>query len=87
MTLEDEAKLMHNTSDFEPDEDKESSVALHLFGMLEGVRNDVDMLLVANLLKILVLAAEARDELHESAYEKTIDTIIDEIMDLIFGEE
>jgi hypothetical protein len=34
--------------------------------------------------KILVLTAEAKNELHESVYEKTIDTIIDGILNLIF---
>ena len=36
--------------------------------------------------KILVLTAEAKEELHESVYEKTIDTIIDGILNLIFEE-
>ncbi|MCR5321708.1 MAG: TetR/AcrR family transcriptional regulator [Lachnospiraceae bacterium] len=84
MTLEDEAKLMQKTSDFAPDEEKESSIAVHLLGMLDDVRPDVDLLLLANMTKILVLTAEAKDELHESAYEKTIDTIIDGILNLIF---
>ena len=87
LTLEDESKLMQNTSDFEPDEEKESFIASRLLGMLEGVRADVDLLLLANMTKILVLTAEAKDELHESVYEKTIDTIIDVIMDLIFAKE
>ena len=87
LTLEDESKLMQNTSDFEPDEEKESFIASRLLGMLEGVRADVDLLLLANMTKILVLTAEAKDELHESVYEKTIDTIIDVIMDLIFVKE
>ena len=87
LTLEDESKLMQNTSDFEPDEEKESFIASRLLGMFEGVRADVDLLLLANMTKILVLTAEAKDELHESVYEKTIDTIIDVIMDLIFVKE
>ncbi len=84
MTLEDESKLMQKTSDFVPDENKESSITVHLLSMLDGVRTDVDMLLLANMTKILVLTAEAKDELHESAYDRTIDAIIDGILDLIF---
>ena len=34
--------------------------------------------------KILVLTAEARDELHGSVYEKTIDTLIEGILNIIF---
>ena len=84
MTLEDESNLIHNTSDFDPDEEKESSIAINLLSMLEGVRTDVDYLLLANMTKILVLTAEAKEELHESAYEKTIDTLIEGVLNLIF---
>lgn len=84
MTLEDEALLMQKTSDFEPNEEKESSIANQLLGMIDGVRPEIDLLLLANMTKILVLTAEAKDELHESAYEKTIDAILDKIMELIF---
>ena len=86
MTLEDESNLIHKTSDFDPDEEKESSIAINLLSFLEGVRSDVDLLLVANMTKILVLTAEAKEELHESVYEKTIDTIIDGILNLLFEE-
>jgi hypothetical protein len=34
--------------------------------------------------KILVITAEAKEELHESAYERTIDSLIEGILDLIF---
>ncbi len=84
MTLEDESKLVSKTSDFDPDEEKESSIAKKLLSMLDGVRPDIDMLLLANMTKILVLTAEAKNELHASVYEKTIDTIIDGILNLIF---
>ncbi len=87
MTLEDEAKLVQKTSDFDPDEKKESSIAVNLLSMLDNVRPDVNLLLLANMTKILVLTAEAKEELHESVYEKTIDTIIDGILDLIFEKE
>ena len=85
MTLEDESKLMQETSDFEPNEKKESFIATQLLGMIDGVKKDVDLLLLANMTKILVLTAEAKDELHESAYEKTIEAILDKIMELIFS--
>ena len=84
MTLEDESNLIQETSDFEPNEEKESSIANQLLGMIDGVKPDIDLLLLANMTKILVLTAEAKDELHESSYEKTIDTILDKIMELIF---
>ena len=86
MTLEDEAKLFSKTSDFEPDEKKESSIAIKLLSALDGVRQDIDLLLLANMIKILVISAEAKEELHASVYDKTIDTLIDKILDLIFEE-
>jgi len=84
MTLEDESKLVSLTSDFDPDEEKETSIVVKLLSMLEGVKPNVDMLLLANMTKILVITAEAKDELHERVYEKTIDTLIDSILNIIF---
>ena len=49
MTLEDESRIMLNTSEFEPDEEKESNIASRLLGMLDGVRENVDLLLLANM--------------------------------------
>lgn len=86
MTLEDESRIMQNTSEFEPDEEKESILATHLLGMVDSIREDIDLPLLANMIKILVLAAEAKDELHASAYEKTIDTLLDKIMEIIFAK-
>jgi hypothetical protein len=36
--------------------------------------------------KILVITSQAREELHEAVYEKTINTIIESILDQIFEE-
>ena len=86
MTLEDEAKLFKNTDTFIPDTEKESAITSGLLSYLDNVREDVDLLLIANMTKILVITAESRDELHEAVYQKTIDTIIESILDLIFKE-
>ena len=86
MTLEDEAKLFKNTDAFIPDTKKESTITSGLLSYLDNVREDVDLLLIANMAKILVIAAESRNELHEAVYQKTIDTIIDSILDMIFKE-
>jgi hypothetical protein len=87
MTIADEARLMEKTNDFNPDEKKESAIAAGLLGYLQNVKKDVDLLLLANMVKVLVLTSEARDELHESTYEKTIDVLIDSILDQIFERE
>ena len=86
MTISDEARLMEKTNDFNPDEKKESAIAAGLLGYLQNVKKDVDLLLLANMVKVLVLTSEARDELHESTYEKTIDALIDCILDQIFED-
>ena len=84
MTLEDEAKLFKNTDAFEPDLEKESSVAMGLLGFLENVREDIDYGLLANLSKVLVITAESREELHESSYQETLNVIIESMLNLIF---
>ena len=86
MTLEDEGQLIHKTEAFIPDAEKEGAITAGLLQHLDGVREDVDLLLVANLSKILVITSQAREELHEAVYEKTIDTIIESILDQIFKE-
>ena len=86
MTLEDEYKLVNSSNSFNPDIEKETTIAKELFSYFENVRDDIDFGLVANLTKILAITAESKAELHEGAYDKTIDKIIDMILDLIFKE-
>ena len=85
--LEDEAKLLYSTNAFIPDLEKESAITVGLLSYLENVRENVNLALVANLCKVLVLTAEARDELNESAYEQTLETQIETILNLIFKED
>lgn len=87
MTLEDEAGLLRATNAFVPDLAKESAVAESLLQYLDHVRADVNLGLVANLTKVLVLTAESREELHESAYRETLEVQIETILNLIFEEE
>lgn len=87
MTLEDEAGLLRATNAFVPDLAKESAVAESILQYLDHVRADVNLGLVANLTKVLVLTAESREELHESAYRETLEVQIDTILNLVFEEE
>ena len=84
LTLEDEAKLFKNTDTFEPDIEKESAITRELLQHLENVRKDVNLPLIANMTKLLVIASESREELHEAVYKETIDTLVDTILNLIF---
>ena len=84
LTLEDEAKLFKNTDTFEPDIEKESAITGELLRHLENVKKDVSLPLIANMTKLLVIASESREELHEAVYKETIDTLVDTILNLIF---
>ena len=84
MTLEDEAKLFRKTDQFEPNFEKECAVASELLRFAEGVKKDVNLGLIANLAKVLVLTSESKEELHESVYSETIDVLIENILNLIF---
>lgn len=86
MTLEDEAKIFHGTKAFLPDLEKESAMTAGLLSYLENVREDVNLGLIANLSKILVLTAESREELHEAVYQETLEVQIETILNLIFKE-
>ncbi len=84
LTLEDEAKLFKNTDTFDPDTKKESAIAMGLLRYLDNVREDVNLLLVANMVKLLVITSESREELHEAVYTETVDTLVDTILNLVF---
>ena len=87
MTLEDEFKLINSSSVYKPNIEKETAVTNMVAKYFENVRHDLDFGLIANLIKILAITAETRPFLHESAYEKTLNAIIDKILDLFFEED
>lgn len=85
LTPEDEKKL----SEVMPDKNKldlneESETLNRLFSMFENVREDVDVSVVSNMLKILALVAESRQILHESGYERTQEKLFEVLFDSIF---
>lgn len=84
LTLENEAKIYQGPNAPAPDEKIESAKTRALLAGVEGVRDDINPIVVANLVKILALTAESRTELHASAYRKTIDCLIDAILGQIF---
>ena len=53
---------------------------------LDGVRPDINIAVVANLIKIYVLGAEGREILHEVVYEETMERMRDVIIYEIFGK-
>lgn len=84
LTLEDEAVIFAHTDALVPDDVKESEKTLTLLSSVAGVRKNIHPAVIANLVKILALTVESRQELHVSAYEKTTDCLIECILNQIF---
>ena len=84
LNLEDESRLFQHSDALIPDEEKESEKTENLLAMVEGVRQDIHPAVIANLVKILALSVESASELHSSAYNETIDCLIDTILNQIF---
>ena len=57
-----------------------------LFDHLEGVRPDLDLHVVANLIKIMAMAKVNRDALHTDALDRTLEHIYGLLYSLIFEE-
>lgn len=86
LTPEDEQRLLNMLPEHaRPDLKQETEIGNRFFQMMEGIRPDVNIALVANLIKIYVLAAEGRDILHPVSYEETMERMRDVILYEIFG--
>lgn len=86
LSPEDEKRLVQMLPEqAAPNMQKELQIANKFMTLMEGVRLDVNMTLVANLIKVYVLAAEGREMLHEAAYEETMERMRDLILYEIFG--
>lgn len=84
MNLQDESHLFKTLS-MQPDIEHEKEVSSVLMDWIGVPMEKVDFALLANLMKVLALTSQAREELHDSAYDKTIELLIDNIMTLIYG--
>ena len=86
LSPEDEKRLVQMLPEqAAPNMQKELQIANKFMTLMEGVRPDVNMTLVANLIKVYVLAAEGREMLHEAVYEETMERKRDLILYEIFG--
>ena len=87
LTPEDIVKIRAKVSEaVKPDLAQETAILSAIFNRVEGVRENPDFGVVANLLKIAALAAESRDQLHEAAYLRTQDVLFGMLFSLIFEE-
>lgn len=86
LTPEDEKRLLEMLPEqVRPDLLKETETSIQFFRHMEGIRPDVNIPLVANLIKVYVLAAEGKEMLHQKVYEVTMDRMRDLILYEIFG--
>lgn len=86
LTPEDEKRLLEMLPEqARPDLLKETETSIQFFQHMEGIRPDVNIPLVANLIKVYVLAAEGKEMLHQTVYEVTMDRMRDLILYEIFG--
>ena len=70
-----------------PDLTNEKNLLDGLFAHMEGVRENPDFAVIANLMKIIAISTEHRDQLHAEGYETTMDAILCLLFSTIFGEE
>lgn len=93
LTAEDMEKLRRASSPecVTPDDavyDQREAQLLHgLLDHIEGVRKDVDLHVVANLIKIMAMAKVNRDALHTDALDRTLAHIYALLFSLIFEED
>jgi len=87
LTPEDEKKLSELMPDkAQADIDEETETLGRLFSMFENVREDADIAVISNLLKILALTAENRSILHETGYQRTQEKLFELLFGCIFKE-
>ena len=86
LSPEDEKRLLEMLPEqVRPDLQKETRTSMMFFQQMEGIRPDINIGVVTNLIKIYVLWAEGRELLHDAAYEETMERMRDVIIYEIFG--
>lgn len=63
---------------------KEKEVIDFFTSRMEGVKEQLDYAVIANTIKIIVLSYEQRELLHESGFERTMDTMLALLINQIF---
>lgn len=86
LSPEDEQRLLEMIPEkAKPDLQRETEISTMFFQQMEGVRPDINIGVVTNLIKIYVLGAEERNILHDAAYEETMERMRDLILYEIYG--
>ena len=86
LSPEDEQRLLEMIPEkAKPDLQRETEISTIFFQQMEGIRPDINIGVVTNLIKIYVLGAEERNILHDAAYEETMERMRDLILYEIYG--
>lgn len=67
-------------------DERENQIMSALFSHMEQVREDLDMHLTANLIKIMAMAKVNRDSLHTDALDRTLEKMYELLFSMIFEE-
>jgi len=87
LTMEDIDKLKAALPpEYVIDFDAEKKVMDGLFEHMEGIREDIDYKVVANLIKIMALSMMGKEELHQDALERTLEQMYNLLFSCIFKE-
>lgn len=86
-SLEDEAalkKMYEKKGVPYVDLEKEKRIIDFIASMMDGVRGNLDYAVIANMVKIIVFTYEQKDMLHETGFDRTIDRMVDLLIDSVF---
>lgn len=85
LTPEDEAKLCAALpEEMTADIGEETKILEAIFSHVENVRENLDYPVIANLLKIMAMAAEGKKLLHEEGYIRTQEKIFELLFNCVF---
>lgn len=69
------------------DLEKEKRVIDFIASMMDGVKENLDYAVIANMMKIIVFSYEQKEMLHEVGLERTLNRMVDLLIDSIFEGE
>lgn len=88
ISIEDEQWLAGKLSqDIYLNAQKEKMIITTILEHATGVREDIDLLVIANMMKIMALAAENREHLYKEVLDKNINMLQEQLIDYIFEKE
>lgn len=86
LTIKDELKLQTALpEEFAIDPNNEIDTLNELFCHMEGVKDELDYEMIANIMKIIALTQESKQILHTNAINKTLDAIFELLYSSIFA--